>query len=551
MTPNRQPRLRWVAAGLAACWIGALVFAAVAATHRLQQRFGVESPARQLRHYLEHRPLKGQAAGRVNVLLLGVPGAGHNGPRMTDTLLLLSVFPRSRRATLLSIPRDLAIESPDGSTRKINEAYSLAAASSEKGVAAATTVAAATAVAAALGVAIHYGAVVDIAGLERIVDALGGISVWVDRAFQDLAFRDAGNPYSAFSAGWTHMNGERALVYARARRGTNGEGTDYARATRQQKVLVALRDRLSSPWVRLNPLAVWRFGAAVAWVLETDLQPWEMAALRRMLSGVELERLPSSVFTDVLEAAYEDDGIFRLRPRGGSFEPIRHRVRNLLDRPSVAERLVARAQECGSLLPEAQTVRPPIALPRWVWDLSGPIIDGGTSQRVRGIVIHHDGIRHSTDKSGAAKADALRRSLLRDYGWTELPYHYLIDVDGQVLEGAAESAATLTRTWHDPSDLLHVALLGNYSVDHPTESQMDSLLRLVAVKAREYDLPMSHVRLHGELVATACPGAHVRAFLQPVAELACLLANGATVAAPEEERPVPLRRAQRIEPRVE
>src|SRR5690606_36937395 len=149
--------------------------------------------AQQLRHYFRRDPLRGEATGRVNVLLLGVPGAGYNGANMTDTMLLLSVFPPSRQATLLSIPRDPAIQLADGSRRQINEIYALAGPADRDAFL--------RTIADTLGLAVPYYATVDISGLERIVDAVGGVWVWVDRPFHDLAFRDAGNPHAVFRAG--------------------------------------------------------------------------------------------------------------------------------------------------------------------------------------------------------------------------------------------------------------------------------------------------------------------------------------------------------------
>jgi LCP family protein required for cell wall assembly len=544
LKPCRRIRARWIVAALLAAWASALAVAAGAAAYRLQQRFGVESAPRQLRRYLAKVPLAGEAEGRVNILLLGIPGAGYNGMRNTDTILLLSIFTELRRAALLSVPRDIAIEFPDGSLRKINEAYGFSDQTGRRGGPASLQI-----LQDLLGVPVPYYAVIDIAGLKRMIDGVGGVWVWVDRAFRDLAFEKAKNPYAFFDAGWSRMNGERALVYARARRGTNGEGTDFARAIRQQKILVALRERASSLRVRLNPLAIWRFVNALAPAVETNLQPWQMAALRRQLAGIEVERMPPSVFTDVLDAAYDGDGIFRLHPRGGSLEQIHHRVANLLDRPSLAERLEATTRDCDESMLGRLDTAAPIPVPRWVWDLAGPIVDSETSQEVRGIVIHHDAVRHDPQRSGEEKASELRQSVLRNDGWTDLPYHYLVDVDGRVFEGAAETVATRTRTWHDASNLLHIALLGDYSIDRPTDIQIESLLRLVAAKAEEYRIPASHIHLHGDLLDTSCPGDFVRERLQPAPWCAPRLPS--TAQAGDAPQPGSASVARRIEPKIE
>ena len=77
------------------------------------------------------------------------------------------------------------------------------------------------------------------------VDAVGGITVNVERAFTDEGYPDDRNGNQeiktiSFEAGEQTMDGETALMYARSRKGTNGEGSDYARGTRQQIVMESI-----------------------------------------------------------------------------------------------------------------------------------------------------------------------------------------------------------------------------------------------------------------------------------------------------------------------
>lgn len=67
--------------------------------------------------------LKGEGDGRVNVLLLGRGGGTHDGPDLTDTMLLASIDPINHTATLLSIPRDLWVDIPNQGAMKINAAW--------------------------------------------------------------------------------------------------------------------------------------------------------------------------------------------------------------------------------------------------------------------------------------------------------------------------------------------------------------------------------------------------------------------------------------------
>src|SRR5947209_1871627 len=62
---------------------------------------------------------------RVNILLLGYGGAGHDGAFLTDSLVVMSLLPQSHKTTLLSVPRDLWVQYPpsSGNYTKINAIY--------------------------------------------------------------------------------------------------------------------------------------------------------------------------------------------------------------------------------------------------------------------------------------------------------------------------------------------------------------------------------------------------------------------------------------------
>jgi len=67
--------------------------------------------------------LKGEEEGRINVLLLGIGGLGHEGPNLTDTMMIVSIKPDTHEVALLSIPRDLYVNVPGIGYSKINAAY--------------------------------------------------------------------------------------------------------------------------------------------------------------------------------------------------------------------------------------------------------------------------------------------------------------------------------------------------------------------------------------------------------------------------------------------
>ena len=68
--------------------------------------------------------LAGAKDDRVNILLLGMGGIGHEGPFLTDTIMIVSMKPTTNQIALISIPRDLGVEMPNHGWQKINQANS-------------------------------------------------------------------------------------------------------------------------------------------------------------------------------------------------------------------------------------------------------------------------------------------------------------------------------------------------------------------------------------------------------------------------------------------
>jgi len=172
---------------------------------------------------------------RLSVLLIGLDGSMERTTR-ADVLMIATLDPGGRSAGLLSIPRDLyvTINTPRGAIRnKINTAYTFGqlykAPGGGPGLAMRT-------VESATGVHIDHYALVDFAGFSRIIDALGGIDITVEKPLRD--------PFTgwSFKAGLQHMDGKTALRYAR----TRYMDSDFQRTRRQQQVILAIRDKVLS-----------------------------------------------------------------------------------------------------------------------------------------------------------------------------------------------------------------------------------------------------------------------------------------------------------------
>lgn len=275
--------------------------------------------------------LKGEGDGRINILLLGIGGAGHQAPDLSDTVMVASIDPRTKDVAMLSIPRDLWVPIPGYGSAKINAAHAYGEMYKKK-VAGGGPALAKETVSKMLDLPIHYFVRIDFTGFQKAIDAVGGIDVVVDEAIYDPAYPcDGLRGYCPFSlkAGPQHLNGTVALKYARSRQSTS----DFDRAARQQKVLVALRQKALDLQTLTNPAKISSLINSIGGHIKTDFQPNEIKKLASIVKDVDPAKLVSKVLDtseDGLLVANSGDqrGYIEL-PRTGNFEEIRQFVHGI------------------------------------------------------------------------------------------------------------------------------------------------------------------------------------------------------------------------------
>lgn len=269
--------------------------------------------------------LRGEGDGRVNVLLLGRGGEGHDGADLTDTVILASIDPINKKAALVSLPRDLWVESDQGES-KINAVFALT-----KNAALADDVEAAEAekqgikaveeeVEEVTGVNIHYYGMIDFAGFEKAVNTVGGVTINVPEELRDstMAWQNNWNPVLA-KAGVQEMTGKQALMYVRSRHGS-ARG-DFDRAERQRIFLTALKNEILSAGTYSNPVKVSRLMNDFGSHAKTD---FSLNDLMRLYSLVgDISTFESISFVDEPHA-YLTTGMHNgqsiVKPKAGVFE---------------------------------------------------------------------------------------------------------------------------------------------------------------------------------------------------------------------------------------
>lgn len=277
--------------------------------------------------------LKGYDDDRVNLLLFGIGGAGHDGPYLTDTIIIASIKPSTGQIALISVPRDLSAKIPGYGQTKINLAASQGLKNGESGPAFATEIISDT-----LDIDIHYYAQVDFKAFVEIVDYVGGMRVNVDRSFTDEMYPSYKNGYQtvSFASGIQTMDGETALSYARSRHGNNGEGSDFARAKRQQKIIFALKEKILSASTLANPIRISKIISSLEEHIETDMKFADIMYFLKLLRGLEVNQVITAVLDDspngFLKANFTESGAYILEPKTGNWDAVKDYIKNVFEK---------------------------------------------------------------------------------------------------------------------------------------------------------------------------------------------------------------------------
>jgi LCP family protein required for cell wall assembly len=267
--------------------------------------------------------LKGELADRTNILILGIGGADHNGPYLTDTIILLSIKPSTGDVAIFSIPRDLYIPTSDFGWQKINAINNLGITASQNGAALASKT-----IGNLFNLPIHYWVELDFSAFKDFVNWLGGVDINVDTAFVDNQYPAPNDQFQvvSFSAGQQTMNGSQALVYARSRHGNNNEGSDFARMKRQQKLLVAIKQKMEKDSAITSPTKLWQAYNIFNKRITTNLDFSEMVRFGKIFAHLQQTQTHNYTFeaspNGLLYSEIATNGAYILRPKGGSFKPM-------------------------------------------------------------------------------------------------------------------------------------------------------------------------------------------------------------------------------------
>lgn len=279
--------------------------------------------------------------GRVNILVLGVPGGNHDGPLLSDSITVMNYDTASNTVRSIGIPRDVWSATLRD---KINSAYAYGEAKETGG----GLRLAKAEVGSIIGFPIQYVVVINFHQFTNLIDTIGGVEVMVERSFTDKEFpiegkeddECGGDPefrcrYKtiSFTKGRTMMDGKTALEFVRSRHAEGTEGSDFGRSKRQQMVLEAIKNKVGGIVLSLQLDNIEKLYRSIDRLIVRDMTNQQAAyLLRNLVVKRNLQQsttaLPEQLF--VVPDYAEYDGKYVLVPEDASYSALHSYVRQFL-----------------------------------------------------------------------------------------------------------------------------------------------------------------------------------------------------------------------------
>ncbi|MBW7454971.1 LCP family protein [Paenibacillus sepulcri] len=215
----------------------------------------------------EEKPVEWEGTERVNILLMGGDNRGleKNEAARSDSMLVASIDPVTKKAHLFSVLRDTYVPIEGHGEGRINTALALGGPNL-----------AMKTIGGMLGLDIQYYVYTDFEGFKSLIDAIGGIDFDVEKNMNYVDNAD-GNRYDIhLKKGFQHLDGEHALMYVRFR---HDAMSDFTRTERQRNFLDTVADKLKNGW---NLLKMKQILESVNPYIETNLDISDMLKLAQL-----------------------------------------------------------------------------------------------------------------------------------------------------------------------------------------------------------------------------------------------------------------------------
>lgn len=252
--------------------------------------------------------------GETNILVLGIDDAGYTN--RSDTVMVAHIDPSNNSAGLISIPRDTRIAIPGRGEDKINHAHAYGGPDLTRRT-----------IEKFLGVKIPYYVTINITGLEKIIDEIGGVEIDVEKRMYYVDYSQ--NLFVDLHQGRQRLSGNKALSYLRYR----SDGGDLHRIARQQKFLSALAAQLATKENIINsPSIVLKLVSCMNTNLSTKQIIGLAINMRKIMDFGQIKMTSVSGYDEMI------NGVYYMRP---NYEAVKADVEQYLKSPKRSASLEA------------------------------------------------------------------------------------------------------------------------------------------------------------------------------------------------------------------
>lgn len=148
----------------------------------------------------------------------------------------------------------------------------------------------------------------------------------------------------------------------------------------------------------------------------------------------------------------------------------------------------------------------------WGWL---PLEKGKEEAAIEKITIHHGGVEFTADKDPMEAIRNLQKWSRAKKEWIDIPYHFMIDLNGNIYEARPINYPGDTNTEYDPTGHVLIEIMGNYEIQEFKEVQQKSLVEIIAFLAKEFKVPLTEIKTHKDFSETTlCPGKDVYKYFQ-------------------------------------
>jgi hypothetical protein len=179
-------------------------------------------------------------------------------------------------------------------------------------------------------------------------------------------------------------------------------------------------------------------------------------------------------------------------------------------RPLLALGLAALLASCVTAPPAAPRV---VSVAEWGGTPADPALV--KTHTITHITLHHMGETYPPGRDPLQYLRNLQTWSRNTKHWADIPYHYIVDLDGKLFEGRDIRYAGDTNTEYDPTGHALIEVVGNFEEVEPNQAQLDAVVDAMAWLAEKYDVPVERIAAHRDYSSkTVCPGKNLYRYVE-------------------------------------